>query len=184
MVSRGTLPGEIRTCCSPESSIQSAFDLLRSADLEPSSAPRKGPGPRCLGTLDENVSRRRHPRLPGFPSHPGPLSIIWLWEKLWRPLREEGVFILGSGNVTHNLQTGNFHGPPSRTGGLGERFRRLGGGDVGGYFDLEKLTRYREAPGGKLSHPTDDHYVPLVAAAAAAGAHGKPNIRFPYEGFD
>jgi aromatic ring-opening dioxygenase catalytic subunit (LigB family) len=53
-----------------------------------------------------------------------------------------------------------------------------------GDFDLEKLTRYHEAPGGKMSHPTDDHYLPLLAAAAAAGSHGKPIIRYPYEGFD
>jgi 4,5-DOPA dioxygenase extradiol len=52
-------------------------------------------------------------------------------------------------------------------------------------FDLEALARYAsEAPGARFAHPTDDHYTPLLVAAAAAGVSGKPALRYPHTGFE
>ncbi len=79
------------------------------------------------------------------------------------PLRDEGVLIVGSGNVVHNLRLADF--------GLGGGYdwavtfdelmrKALDGGD------REALVDYRRHPGGTLAVPTPDHYLPLLYAAA------------------
>jgi 4,5-DOPA dioxygenase extradiol len=104
--------------------------------------------------------------------------------KALAPLRSEGILILGSGNLTHNLRIVNFadrYGEP-------ETWAR----DFDGWakekldsFDLESLVHYAsQAPAARTAHPTDDHYTPLLVAAAAAGQAGKPRVRYPYEAFE
>jgi 4,5-DOPA dioxygenase extradiol len=99
------------------------------------------------------------------------------------PLRDEGVLILGSGNVTHNL------------GDAFER-RQRGSEDVPDWalrFDAAVSEAVREHdterllglwPGtedGRRSHPTPDHFFPLLYACGAADAADP--VRFPVEGF-
>jgi aromatic ring-opening dioxygenase catalytic subunit (LigB family) len=83
------------------------------------------------------------------------------------PLREEGVFIVGSGDSYHNLRRfGASAQAPSRqfnawlsaavTGDVGEREK--------------KLTAWETAPAARVCHPREDHLLPLMVVAGAAGA--------------
>lgn len=100
-----------------------------------------------------------------------------------QPLRDEGVLILGSGNIVHNLK---------------DAFGRMRLGDVttpswASDFDAsvrgaleqrdpEELTRLVESPEGRKSHPTPDHYLPLLYVAGAA--QGDDALSYPITGFD
>ena len=100
-----------------------------------------------------------------------------------RSLREEGVLIMGSGNVTHNLRYA---------------FTRMNTGDTStpawaATFDadVERATvqhdesflgRIVEGEAGRMSHPTLDHYLPLLYAVGASDTDDK--VSFPISGFD
>jgi 4,5-DOPA dioxygenase extradiol len=99
------------------------------------------------------------------------------------PLREEGVLVLGSGNIVHNLR----HAFTSRQRGetatpeWAARFDR----DVAQALEQHDggfLARSVESDTGRLAHPTPDHYLPLLYAAGASDAHDA--VRFPITGFD
>lgn len=86
------------------------------------------------------------------------------------PLAAQGVLIVASGNLTHNLS----HYRPAAAGGGGEppyvgKFQdwiwaRLAARDI------ESLLAYRRlAPGAEEAHPRDDHLLPLFVALGAAG---------------
>lgn len=81
------------------------------------------------------------------------------------PLRDRGILIVGSGMSYHNLAA-MFSGR---------------GGDAALAFDAwlaeavqdpaardEKLIGWRNAPGGRESHPREEHLIPLMVAAGAA----------------
>jgi 4,5-DOPA dioxygenase extradiol len=84
-----------------------------------------------------------------------------------RPLRDEGVLILGSGNATHNLRAwrGSDAPPPEWVTLFGAWLdEKVLACDAGA------LCRYRsEAPFAVENHPTEDHYLPLLVALGAAG---------------
>jgi len=91
-------------------------------------------------------------------------------------LAGEGVLVIGSGSMTHNLgEWGRFareHGlqpslqpPPPYVqafrASIEDALRR---------GDLEFLSHYREqAPHARRAHPTEEHFLPLLVAYAAAG---------------
>lgn len=85
------------------------------------------------------------------------------------PLRQRGVLVLGSGNLTHNLMHfGLLRGakaPPDYVPAFQEWVNaRLAACDV------ETLLQYRTlAPGAELAHPTDEHWMPFYVALGAAG---------------
>jgi 4,5-DOPA dioxygenase extradiol len=166
-----------------EDAAQSALHLLRSAGLEPSPAPQRGLDHGAWVPLMKMFPKADVPAFQVSLPTRVPLSRHLALGKALAPLRNEGILILGSGNVTHNLGQVHFAERDAEPESWARDFDAWAAGTLE-EFDLEKLTRYREAPGGKMSHPSDDHYVSLVAAAAAAGGLGKPKIRYPYEGFD
>ena len=99
------------------------------------------------------------------------------------PLREEGVLVMGSGNITHNLNDAfsRLDRGDLATPGWATRFDR----DVAVALeshDVEFLAQAPETEAGRLSHPTLDHYLPLLYAAGAADA--RDAVRFPITGFD
>ena len=85
------------------------------------------------------------------------------------PLRDEGVLIIGSGSMTHNLSEFRGHGPDDPPQDWVERFagwfkEKLTSGDT------EALVNYRKlAPDAVRNHPTDEHLLPLYVALGAAG---------------
>jgi 4,5-DOPA dioxygenase extradiol len=108
----------------------------------------------------------------------------WHYElaKRLAPMREEGVLILGSGNLVHNLHDYSWGNPALEPYEWASRFEtmareRLLAGDFEALVDYEGLGR-----DAMLSVPTPDHYLPLVYVIAQHQA-GEA-IRFPVEGFD
>lgn len=83
------------------------------------------------------------------------------------PLRDEGVLLVGSGMSYHNLR----------------EFRRHGGATVSNEFDAwlqravlaepaaraQELTRWAAAPSARAAHPREEHLLPLMVIAGAAG---------------
>lgn len=83
-----------------------------------------------------------------------------------RPLRSQGVLIVGSGMSYHNLR------------GFGAKY-----GDASNEFDAwltkavtapdperdEHLIHWTQAPHARLAHPREEHLLPLMVAAGAAG---------------
>lgn len=96
------------------------------------------------------------------------------------PLRDEGVFILATGNLVHDLRHANLAEDPEPPA-----YARAFDAWVATALDRRDggaLESWREAaPDPLLSHPSAEHYRPiLVAAGAARGAEA----RFPVEGFE
>jgi aromatic ring-opening dioxygenase catalytic subunit (LigB family) len=84
------------------------------------------------------------------------------------PLRDEGIFILGSGMSFHNMRL----------------FRDPRGGEVSETFDKwlretvtldpeqrdRQLAQWARAPAARLAHPREEHLLPLMVVAGAAGS--------------
>jgi 4,5-DOPA dioxygenase extradiol len=97
-----------------------------------------------------------------------------------QPLREEGVLIIGSGNVVHNLRAMRFDDAapyPWATGFDDAVKAALIAGDHSALIDYERLTE--EAA---LAVPTSEHYLPLLYVIGQQRA-GDP-VSFPVEGID
>ncbi|HEX7289088.1 MAG TPA: 4,5-DOPA dioxygenase extradiol [Candidatus Angelobacter sp.] len=98
------------------------------------------------------------------------------------PLRDEGVLIVGSGNLVHNLRTyawGNSIVDPCDWAVRFEQQARemLLAGEHKPLISYEKL-----GPDALLSIPTPDHYLPLLYVIATRQQGEK--ILFPVEGVD
>jgi len=93
------------------------------------------------------------------------------------PLRSEGVFILGSGMSFHNLRA--LRDP--RAGGPAREFDQwLRESAVLPQEERDRrLTSWAQAPSARFSHPREEHLLPLMVVAGAAGAD---RGRVGYEG--
>ena len=84
------------------------------------------------------------------------------------PLRDEGVFIIGSGMTFHNLRA--FRDP--RAVPVAEAFDAW----LQETMFLEpadrnhRLVAWESAPGARTAHPREEHLIPLMVVAGAAGA--------------
>ncbi len=88
------------------------------------------------------------------------------------PLRDQGVLIVGSGMSYHNLAA-MFSG---RGGEAALAFDAWLGEAVADPAErAQKLAGWRSAPGGRESHPREEHLMPLMVAAGAGGAD--PGVR-------
>ena len=98
----------------------------------------------------------------------GPRHHIELGRAL-APLAEEGVLIIGSGHMTHNLRERNNGSPAAYAHEFQEWVKeRIEA------RDFDSLVNYRELnPHGVRAHPTDEHFLPLFVALGAAGKNYK-----------
>jgi aromatic ring-opening dioxygenase catalytic subunit (LigB family) len=83
------------------------------------------------------------------------------------PLRDEGVFLVGSGMSYHNMR--GFNVAASREASL--RFDRWLG-EVAGEEPSKRdaaLAAWTKAPSARECHPREEHLIPLMVAAGAAG---------------
>lgn len=95
--------------------------------------------------------------------------------KALAPLADEGVLIVGSGHMTHNLRdwygSARLHGMrPNRTppADYVREFTRWV--DEALHAGGERLATWKEAaPNALRAHPSDEHFLPLPLAYAAAG---------------
>jgi len=101
----------------------------------------------------------------------GPRHHVQLGRSL-RKLSEEGVLIIGSGHMTHNLRDW------SRGGGEPEPYAREFQDWVKARLeahDIDSLIDYRSrSPHGARAHPTDEHFLPLFFALGAAPEKTRP----------
>ena len=89
------------------------------------------------------------------------------------PLADEGVLVVGSGSITHNLRRvfagGGLH-PPDRPATPESTAFRDWWAARSEAADWEALFDYRaQAPHAALMHPTDEHLLPFFVAAGAGG---------------
>jgi len=93
------------------------------------------------------------------------------------PLRDEDVFIIASGMTFHNLRL--FRDP--RSGPASEAFdewlRETMSLDAGARN--QRLVTWAEAPAARVAHPREEHLLPLMVAAGAAG---EDRARVAYNG--
>jgi aromatic ring-opening dioxygenase catalytic subunit (LigB family) len=82
------------------------------------------------------------------------------------PLRDEGVLIVGSGMSFHNMR--GFGNPDFRD--ISDQFDAWLSNAIELPAELrdEKLAHWVEAPAARLSHPREEHLLPLMVAAGAA----------------
>jgi 4,5-DOPA dioxygenase extradiol len=85
------------------------------------------------------------------------------------PLREQGVLLIGSGSITHNLHDFRAGYSAEREAPYVRPFigwieQKLAAGDVDALLDYR-----RQAPFAQHAHPTDEHLLPLFFALGAAG---------------
>ncbi len=101
--------------------------------------------------------------------------------RLLAPLRGEGVLVMGSGNIVHNLRLADFEtmdaAPDPRGVAFDESVKEaLRAGDLGTLVRYERL-----GEPARYAVPTPDHYFPMLYAAALR-EDGEP-LRFPCEIF-
>lgn len=102
--------------------------------------------------------------------------------KLLSPLRDDGILILGSGNLVHNLQAYVWDSPELGAFDWALSFERKARRIIQSGNDTE-LIDYREmGPDARLSIPTPDHYLPLLYVLGAR--REGDSATWPVEGFD
>lgn len=109
-----------------------------------------------------------------------PIALFELGRAL-APLRDEGVLIVGSGFLTHNLRAADF-GLDAVTPAWAMEFdawaaEALAKQDVDAMLDYRRL-----APGVRIALPTHEHFVPALAALGSA-VERTGSVRFPIVGF-
>ena len=101
-----------------------------------------------------------------LPAGAGPAEGYALGAAL-RGLREEGVLVMGTGSMTHNLS--EFFGGAREAAPYVVEFSRWGESAVQ-RGDLTALLDYRaQAPHAARAHPSEDHFLPIFFALGAAG---------------
>lgn len=98
------------------------------------------------------------------------------------PLRREGVLIVGSGFLTHNLRAMDWSAD-AVTPSWASEFDAWAA-DVIVRQDVDTLLDYRNrAPGVRQALPTHEHFVPVVAAAGSA-VDEPGEVSFPITGYN
>jgi 4,5-DOPA dioxygenase extradiol len=103
-------------------------------------------------------------------SMPYDLNTVDAWRlgRALGPLRDQGVLVIGSGRLTHNLydvRQNGTHGEPYAQG-FADWVRAAVLDN-----DVDRLIRYRrEGPHAERAHPTEEHYLPLLVAVGASSA--------------
>jgi 4,5-DOPA dioxygenase extradiol len=91
-------------------------------------------------------------------------------------LRDQGVLIVGSGNIVHNLRMTRRGAPAIQAYDWAFEFdgkiaQAMEKGDMQSLQDFQKL-----GPVAQLAHPSHDHYLPLLYAAGAVDPSEKPRF--------
>jgi 4,5-DOPA dioxygenase extradiol len=110
-----------------------------------------------------------------------PYQLLGLGQRL-RPLRDEGVLIIGSGFLTHGLPFLRDFRIEADAPGWSTDFDAWAA-DALARGDVDELAAYRsKAPGMPYAHPTVEHYTPLFITLGAATAADAPGDQM-FDGF-
>lgn len=100
------------------------------------------------------------------------------------PLRDEGVLILASGSLTHNLRDIRRDGDGSPADPYVVAFTQWIREAVAAR-DVQKLIDYRrQAPHAARAHPSEEHFLPLLVAMGAAEDEPEAHDSVPVEIID
>jgi 4,5-DOPA dioxygenase extradiol len=115
------------------------------------------------------------PVLPvAFPPDLTPAQLFQLGAAL-RPLVDEGVWIIGTGSITHNLRLGLPRADKPLAEIPASAAFRAWFADRSATRDWPALWDYRrQAPDAAYMHPTDEHLLPWFIVAGAGGAEHAP----------
>ena len=94
---------------------------------------------------------------------------LWRLGELLRPLRDEGVVIVGSGGIVHNLRRVRFAERYGPADDWAVEFDSWVAARVE-ERDAERLVNYRSAPHAAAAVPTTEHFDPLFVALGASSA--------------
>lgn len=152
-------------------------ELLTAAGLEASSHPGRGLDHGSWVPLLHLYPDADVPVLQlSLPASATPLELVAIGRGL-EPLRREGVLIIGSGGITHNLADLRPDGSAPADyaegfiGWVADAIRR---------GDLDALVAYRHrAPDAVRAHPTEEHLLPLFVSIGGAGEDWASAIRLP-----
>jgi 4,5-DOPA dioxygenase extradiol len=96
------------------------------------------------------------------------------------PLREEGVLLLGSGNVVHNLRLmSRVEGAPAPA--WASEFNAAARAAISA-SDHDQLIDYGALPGAARAVPTPEHYLPLLYTLGARAS--EEPVRIPVDGIE
>ncbi|MHC8319428.1 DODA-type extradiol aromatic ring-opening family dioxygenase [Pseudomonas sp. GB2N2] len=106
-----------------------------------------------------------------LPTRGGPALQTRVGEAL-SSLREQGVLLIGSGSITHNLRELDWHAGPESVEPWAKSFRdwmieKLEANDEAALHDYRQ-----QAPNAVRNHPSDEHLLPLYFARSAGGKFG------------
>jgi aromatic ring-opening dioxygenase catalytic subunit (LigB family) len=93
-----------------------------------------------------------------------------------QPLRDEGVFIIGSGMTYHNMRAMGPQGRPAAS--AFDAWLRTAVTLPPSERDAQ-LGDWQKAPAARAAHPREEHLIPLLVVAGAAGADAG---RLAYQG--
>ncbi|TWC18971.1 MULTISPECIES: class III extradiol ring-cleavage dioxygenase [unclassified Pseudomonas] len=101
-----------------------------------------------------------------LPSDQGPALQTRVGQAL-ASLRQQGILLIGSGSITHNLRDLDWNAGPESVEPWAKDFRdwiveKLAADDEGALHDYR-----RQAPNAVRSHPSDEHLLPLYFARGA-----------------
>jgi 4,5-DOPA dioxygenase extradiol len=115
-----------------------------------------------------------------MPTH-DPHKLVELGRRL-RPLREEGVLVIGSGFMTHGLPFLTADAMQGKVPAWSADFDAWAA-DALARGDLDSLTAYADrAPGLPYAHPTVEHFTPLFITLGAATDPEQP-VETTIEGY-
>jgi len=155
-----------------------AATLLQGAGLPVHLRPEGGLDHGIWVPLRELFPAADVPVLPlAWPPGWSPAQLFALGRAL-APLVAEGVWVLGSGSITHNLRrvfAGGLRGREDAPATPESTAFRDWFAEHGAAADWDALLAWRTAaPHGASMHPTDEHLLPLFVAAGAAAGEGPP----------
>jgi aromatic ring-opening dioxygenase catalytic subunit (LigB family) len=93
------------------------------------------------------------------------------------PLRDDDVLILGSGLSFHNMA--KLMSPTKQSNVAATEFNDWLKETVlhpDGNVRLDRLLKWEGAPSARIAHPREEHFMPLLMVAAAAGPTAKPEL--------
>lgn len=143
--------------------------LLEQAGLAPRLDPKRGLDHGAWVPLRLLYPHADIPVVPlSIQPHLGPAHQYAVGQAI-APLREQGVLVIGSGSITHNLHDFRAGYSEEREAPYVRPFigwieERMLDGDVDALLDYR-----RQAPFAARAHPTDEHLLPLYVALGAAG---------------
>ena len=85
------------------------------------------------------------------------------------PLRDEGVLIIGSGLSYHNLRQLRMAATAGPVSDAFEAWLTSAVSEANVAERARRLAQWAEAPAARLAHPREEHLIPLMVAAGAAG---------------